>query len=343
MGKIPDGLSTVSCLLLFNTSEMPFKEYPINVDPLSPALDPNEIASENELKLDPPPSSLLGDNDLSDLDVKPISFRPTIKDLPQLDLPTSLDLPNVIDMPWDGMFHSYPLFTHFLASFDQVTSIAPSLLPNLPSVEEQPQAQSTTTQNTAPTDNTGAPPPPPPPPPPGDVPPPPPPPPGDVPPPPPPPPGNAPPPPPMQGVKSPPPPAKGGGRGAMLESIRNFGKSGKKLRSVKPGEGVKDRRPPPKKKGGAGDMMSDLFRKIAVRRKAIEGKRDRADDDEPKPKPKSEPKEEKKEIERPEEPPKEPPKKEEVPVDAPPVLQQFIEATKDQEEDTESDWYVLQY
>lgn len=88
-------------MLLFNTSETVYKEYPLNVDPLA-GVDPSEIEQSSELNIDAAPTSLLGDTDFGDFDVKPLNFRPTIRDLPQLALPTSLDLPNVIDMPWDS-------------------------------------------------------------------------------------------------------------------------------------------------------------------------------------------------------------------------------------------------
>ncbi len=240
--------------MLFYTAESVYSDYPLGADPLL-GVDISEVTEGGNIMdglMDPAPESLSGDR-MPDASIQPINFQPKMRELPKLAFPTSLDLPNVIDVPW--------------MSFD-AESIAPSSIGGLPAV-------SPATDGSAPPPPSGGGPPPPPPPS-GSVPPPPPPPPvGGIPPPPPPPPTGAPPPPPH---KSPAPPLAseseddsggGGDRGDLLASIRNFNKSKLNKKKEVAKKKDKDVKPPP----SGGDMMSDMFRAITLRRKAIEGKK----------------------------------------------------------------------
>jgi len=289
MGQVPaEDMKSVSALLLFNTAEEVYQDYNENADPTMGGEEPMENGSGGAGKkfgasaaydtaadttgLDAPPDSLVHGDQLPEFSVQSLSFRPKLRELPQLGIPNSLDLPNVAQTG-DWMLAD-------------IESIAPSEgIFSLPDVSGgtssggAPGASSNGGPPPPPAPAGGAPPPPPPPVPSGGAPPPPPPsggpppPPGAPPPPPPsggpppPPPGGAPPPPPANGAA--PQAAKSGGRGALLDGIRNFNKNqlkNTKARNKKKEKEQKNSAPP------STSMMSQLFAKIHERRAAIEGK-----------------------------------------------------------------------
>ena len=269
--------------------------------------NPNDLMSgSSTLYIDPAPPSLSKDSifdsywassALQEQNIK--AFAPTRRELPMFEFPSNLGLPNIVDTSqWD-------------LSLDNMPSIAPSSLPSLDLGSGTTSTTTPTVNTSTPTTSTtGVPPPPstsgsvPPPPTSGSVPPPPstgsipPPPSGSVPPPPtggiPPPPTGVPPPPGITAVPIVTPPStssgedsggaedsgnsgSGDGRSDLLASIRNFSKNklknATKHREKETSKG-EDVAPKSSGGGGGGDMMSDLFRKISLRRNAIEGTKD---------------------------------------------------------------------
>lgn len=267
LGHVPESIANVSNLLLFNTNEHVYRDYPSGIDPLQ-GRDVSEIPEEQRLNIDAPPNSLLRD-DFMEFDVQRINFRPTIKDLAPLSLPQQLDLPDVIDIPWDMSFES------------SITSIAPSsVLSQLPKVEAQTGEKNAvvappSSENIPQPMTNGVPPPPP------------------VQmsgPPPPPPPMNAGPPPPLpptllqtseMSESEPPqkPKAKLEGvpshTGDFLSSIRGFNKGELGKKRTTPNRPPVKEKPKATANVGGGDMMSALMKKISTRRLAIEGKHDK--------------------------------------------------------------------
>ncbi|CAB1323128.1 unnamed protein product [Coregonus sp. 'balchen'] len=235
LGGLPRNISSVSSLLLFNTTENLYKKY-VFLDPLAGATAESYF------------------------------YVPDLGQVPEIDVPSYLpDLPGIAD--------------DLSYSQDLGPGIAPSgpthTFPELPSFtgEDMPGSQF----------QIAVPPPPPPPPPPPE--------PTHT---PTPPPGLPPPPPPP-----PPPPAnspadasytqstatvvgapsevvESKGRASLLESIRNAGGIGKaKLRNVKERKMEKKKQKEQEQVVAAasgGDFMSDLFNKLAMRRKGISGK-----------------------------------------------------------------------
>lgn len=121
LGKIPNSLESVTNLLLFNTDDHCYKTYPQNADPLL-GRDVADLPIEQQMNIDPPPNSLLKEEFL-ELDVRSVNFKPVARQLPQFTLPSQLELPDIIDIPWNS-------------SFDGIQSIAPSsVLNNLPKVQ----------------------------------------------------------------------------------------------------------------------------------------------------------------------------------------------------------------
>ncbi|ESO88459.1 hypothetical protein LOTGIDRAFT_234518 [Lottia gigantea] len=246
LGGLPKGLPSVSSLLLFNTSENPYKKY-VMLDPLGVVTKTRSTLEHDEAGLADAPSTIAQSEEMLQLKTESYSYMPDIGEVPEIAVPDFL--PNLLGVADD-------------LSFDAIPS-GPAELPGVV------------------LDVSGGPPPPGPPPP-G---PPPPPPPSGPPPPPPPPPAEAPPPPPpgpppsIQIQDAPPEvSAPSDGRASLLDSIRNAGG----LKKLKSG---KDRKIASKKKkkeetesgassasaGGGGDLMSDLFSKLTMRRKGISG------------------------------------------------------------------------
>ncbi|KAH3881712.1 WASH complex subunit 1-like [Dreissena polymorpha] len=275
LGGLPKKIPSVSSLLLFNTSENPYKKY-VMLDPLGVITKTRTALEEEELTMADAPKTIKTNEDLQRLQSENYFYVPGIGEVPELNVPIAL--PNLLGVADDVTY-----------SAEQGSSIAPSVIgsgiPELPSVV--PEAG---TLPMGPTSApTGAPPPPPPgPPPSGPPPPPPPPPPG---PPPPPPPGGAPPPPPAPGP--PPPPSADvpaevvadGGRSSLMDAIRKAGGAGKaglKSAKEKKDEAKKKRKEEKNASGGSssggvskggGDLMSDLFSKLTMRRRGISGEK----------------------------------------------------------------------
>ncbi|PWA14322.1 hypothetical protein CCH79_00012264 [Gambusia affinis] len=271
LGSLPRNISSVSSLLLFNTTENLYKKY-VFLDPLAGAVTKTHQTLETEKEEKPfdAPLSITTREQLERQTAESYFYVPDLGQVPEIDVPSYLpDLPGIAD----DLSYSADLGPGFAPS-------GPTLnIPELPSFSGEDVSPGPELQNNLP------PPPPPPPPPPSEpvlpptapagAPPP---------PPPPPPPATAIP------VEATPTPSSGpvsgapsevvqpsDGRASLLESIRNAGGIGKaKLRNVSERKMEKKKQKEQEQAVGAassgGDFMSDLFNKLAMRRKGISGK-----------------------------------------------------------------------
>ncbi|XP_069759792.1 WASH complex subunit 1 [Narcine bancroftii] len=263
LGSLPRNISSISSLLLFNTTENPYKKY-VLLDPLSGAVTKTHTALESEKEEKPfdAPLSITKREQLERQTTENYFYVPDLGQVPEIDVPSYLpDLPGIAD---DLMY-----------SADLGPGIAPSApgsnMPELPSFNTEPvYTNGPDQQNTnlslpsvaLPPPNLwtqmNAPPPPPPPP-----------------------------PPPVQATSNQPPDGivqgapqevvkPSNGRASLLESIRQAGGIGKaKLRNAKTIKMEKKKQKEQEQGGtreGGGNMMADLFNKLAMRRKGISGK-----------------------------------------------------------------------
>lgn len=273
LGGLPSNISSVSSLLLFNTTENLYKKY-VFLDPLAGAVTKTHVmlGAETEEKLFDAPLSISRREQLEQQVPENYFYVPDLGQVPDIDVPSYLpDLPGVAD---DLMYSA---------------DLGPGIAPSAPgAIPELPTFHTEVAQPFKPDLEDGVltarpPPPPPPPPPPApaiQI---------SVPPPPPPPQAVAPPGQPTRGDDSggasPSAPVQGApkevvdpssGRATLLESIRQAGGIGKaKLRSVKERKLEKKKQKEQEQVRATtqgGDLMSDLFNKLAMRRKGISGK-----------------------------------------------------------------------
>ncbi|XP_017261685.1 WASH complex subunit 1 isoform X2 [Kryptolebias marmoratus] len=269
LGSLPRNVSSVSSLLLFNTTENLYKKY-VFLDPLAGAVTKTHTTLETEKEEKPfdAPLSIAKREQLERQTAESYFYVPDLGQVPEIDVPSYLpDLPGIAD----DLSYSADLGPGFAPSGPTQN------IPELPSFSQESSAPGVQHQSNS------LPPPPPPPPPPEPaltpaV------------------PSGAPPPPPPP----PPPPAESSteatkvpssgpvsgapsevvqpsdGRASLLESIRNAGGIGKaKLRNIKDRKMEKKKQKEQEQVGAAssgGDFMSDLFNKLAMRRKGISGK-----------------------------------------------------------------------
>ncbi|KAM5336467.1 WASH complex subunit 1 isoform 2-T5 [Glossophaga mutica] len=271
LGGLPSNINSVSSLLLFNTTENLYKKY-VFLDPLAGAVTKTHVmlGTETEEKLFDAPLSISKREQLEQQIPENYFYVPDLGQVPEIDVPCQLpDLPGIAD----DLMYSADLGPGIAPS-------APGTIPELPAfpteVAEpfQPDLEDGVL--------TASPPPPPPPPPPLApavlV-------------------SAPPPPPPPQTMASPGHDAQeeaesssspsvhgapkevvdpSSGRATLLESIRQAGGIGKaKLRSVKERKLEKKKQKEQEQvraTGQGGDLMSDLFNKLAMRRKGISGK-----------------------------------------------------------------------
>ncbi|CAG5958078.1 unnamed protein product [Menidia menidia] len=302
LGSLPRNISSVSSLLLFNTTENLYKKY-VFLDPLAGAVTKTHTTLETEKEQKPfdAPLSITKREQLERQTAESYFYVPDLGQVPEIDVPSYLpDLPGIAD----DLSYSADLGPGFAPSGPTHN------IPELPSFSEESVVPGTQLPLISP------PPPPPPPPPPEPTfapaappaaPP--------APPPPPPPPAlssteasRT----PSSGLSHPPwseqtnnTPLSGrntsragrlsplivglmsgapsevvepsDGRASLLESIRNAGGIGKaKLRNVKERKMEKKKQKEQEQAVGVassgGDFMSDLFNKLAMRRKGISGK-----------------------------------------------------------------------
>ena len=124
LGGLPKHLPSVSSLLLFNTSENPYKKYVI-LDPLEGVKTKTRDTIKEE-EISEAPYTITEGEELLRGTADSVMYKPKMPDLPELDVPLLLPhLPNVAD---DLLFEA-----------DMGQSIAPSVagsnVPELPSLE----------------------------------------------------------------------------------------------------------------------------------------------------------------------------------------------------------------
>uniref|UniRef100_A0A8D2ZM54 WAS protein family homolog 1 n=1 Tax=Scophthalmus maximus TaxID=52904 RepID=A0A8D2ZM54_SCOMX len=242
LGSLPRNISSVSSLLLFNTTENLYKKY-VFLDPLAGAVTKTHMTLETE-KAEKPfdaPLSITKREQLERQTAESYFYVPDLGEVPEIDVPSYLpDLPGIAD----DLSYSADLGPGFAPSGPTHN------IPELPSFPEESNLMS----------SLSPPPPPPPPPPPVDSP-------------------TAVPRLPSSGPMSGTPSEvvqPSDGRASLLESIRNAGGIGKaQLRNVKGRKMEKKKQKEQEQVGAAssgGDFMSDLFNKLAMRRKGISGK-----------------------------------------------------------------------
>ena len=248
LGSLPHHLPSVSSLLLFNTSENPYKKY-VLLDPLSGAqTKTRDKVLKQDDELSAAPVSIFKGEMLERGPQDSTIYKPIMPDLPELEVP--LSLPTLSHVAEDEAYDQ-----------DHGPSIAPSLanatIPELPNLAEPSVA--TTEPLTEPTGSSAPPPAPPPPPPPE----------APAPPPPPPPPEPL---APSSEEASVELPEGGDARATLMDAIRKAGGADKAgLKSAK--ERKKERKAKKEETTDSpGDLLSDLSAALGRRRKALSGK-----------------------------------------------------------------------
>ncbi|KAF3688872.1 WASH complex subunit 1 [Channa argus] len=272
LGSLPRNISSVSSLLLFNTTENLYKKY-VFLDPLAGAVTKTHTTLETEKEEKPfdAPLSITKREQLERQTAESYFYMPDLGEVPEIDVPSYLpDLPGIADdlsysadlgpgFAPSGPTHNIPE----LPSFSEEGNLAGSQLPtnaSFPSPPPPPPPPPPPEPALIPATPAGVPPaPPPPPPPPADT---------EV--------SRLPPTGPVSGAPSE-VVQPSDSRASLLESIRNAGGIGKaKLRNVKERKMEKKKQKEQEQAVGAassgGDFMSDLFNKLAMRRKGISGK-----------------------------------------------------------------------
>ena len=154
LGSLPKNLPSVSSLLLFNTTENPYKKYVLR-DPLEGAkTKTRDTVVEEESKLHEAPETIIHGEQLERGQKDSLMYVPLMPELPELDVPDMLPSLQYVasDMYYQG---------------DAGASIAPSvasIMPELPNLADPgaPAVQGTP-ELPPPVEDGGAPPPPPPP------------------------------------------------------------------------------------------------------------------------------------------------------------------------------------
>ncbi|XP_006141643.1 WASH complex subunit 1 [Tupaia chinensis] len=253
LGGLPSNIRSVSSLLLFNTTENLYKKY-VFLDPLAGAVTKTHVmlGAETEEKLFDAPLSISKREQLEQQVPENYFYVPDLGQVPEIDVPSYLpDLPGIAD---DLMYSA---------------DLGPGIAPSAPgAIPELPAFHTEVAEPFKPDLEDGVLTAPPPPPPPTAA--------------------SA-----GQGARehdgtsgeSPLAPVQGApkevvdpssGRATLLESIRQAGGIGKaKLRSVKERKLEKKKQKEQEQvraTSQGGDLMSDLFNKLAMRRKGISGK-----------------------------------------------------------------------
>lgn len=130
LGRLPRNINSISSLLLFNTTENPYKKY-VLLDPLAGAVTKTHTALETEKEEKPfdAPLSITKREQLERRTIENYFYVPDLGQVPEIDVPSYLpDLPGIAD---DLMY-----------SADLGPGIAPSVpgsnMPELPSFNIEP-------------------------------------------------------------------------------------------------------------------------------------------------------------------------------------------------------------
>ena len=99
IGGLPEYLPTISSMLLFNSSENPYRAYSIGFDNLLQG-DHKEAEEEAKKDLHSAPESLMTGLQLPDIAQIDYEFKPELGQMNNLDLPTNLPLPDIADLSY---------------------------------------------------------------------------------------------------------------------------------------------------------------------------------------------------------------------------------------------------
>lgn len=256
LGSLPKNLPSVSSLLLFNTTENPYKKYIVR-DSLEGAKTKTRAnIAEEEEKLHEAPETITHGEQMERGHKDSLLYVPLMPELPELDVPDMLPSLQYVasDMYYQG---------------DAGASIAPSvasIIPELPNLADPDAPAAQESPELPPLEEAGAPPPPPPPPPSAPI--------------------AAPPLPTVVEQEDEDSSdeetggdlggggGEGDGRSSLMEAIRNAGGASKA--GLKNSKGRKKQRKAKKEEisesGGGSDLLGDLSAALGRRRKAMSGK-----------------------------------------------------------------------
>lgn len=118
LGSLPKNLHSVSSLLLFNTTENPYKKY-VMLDPLAGAVTKTRAnIEEDEEDIGAAPISITQGEALDRLTAQNYFYVPNLGDVPEIDVPVYLpDLPGIADDLSYKYFFRIFLFLHVFMNF----------------------------------------------------------------------------------------------------------------------------------------------------------------------------------------------------------------------------------
>lgn len=97
LGSLPKNLHSVSSLLLFNTTENPYKKY-VMLDPLSGAVTKTRSNIEEEQGIGAAPVTITQGEEIDRLAATNYFYVPNLGEVPEIDVPVYLpDLPGIAD------------------------------------------------------------------------------------------------------------------------------------------------------------------------------------------------------------------------------------------------------
>ena len=101
LGQLPRSVGSVADTLLFNSTQVPYKDY-ARLDNLMRAGRAAQESKEEEEEgdLGAAPATLLEHNDLPEVAGFDLSYRPAAPTVQQLEMPSAIGLPNVADVSW---------------------------------------------------------------------------------------------------------------------------------------------------------------------------------------------------------------------------------------------------
>lgn len=255
LGRLPDRLPSVSSLLLFNTSENPYKTY-LSLDNLE-GKAPAEREAEKQALAAAPKTVAEGD-ELPEASRLQFGYKPQLGEVPEFVLPNNLDLPNVADIVYADSSESAQAIapSATLPEFDANGNVV-TTMPAYQAPAQPKTAAPVAAATPAPVQSQAAPVP-------------------------------------AQPTVAPPQPRPtaaaqpaqsdsededdggggGGGRGDLLAAIRK-GKKLKKVDADEDGTPREEKKPPPKAAGG--DLFSDLLSVLTRRRQGIGNRADKMD------------------------------------------------------------------
>jgi len=129
LGSLPPYLPSVSELLLFNSQENPYKKYQSLDNLMGLKRRERERDQGQQRNLGEAPSTILHGDELEYGGIQSINYKPKLTNVPTMDLPMNLNLPNVAsDLTWTAK-DSEKKF---------LSEIAPSYIADLPAVSSVP-------------------------------------------------------------------------------------------------------------------------------------------------------------------------------------------------------------